>query len=71
MNPVKHTEAKKSGCQFPKNIFKCIFSNENIYILIAIPLKFVPKGPINNIPAVSGNGLAPNRQQAIIWNNDG
>ena len=28
------------------------FFNENIWILIKISLKFVPKGPINNIPAL-------------------
>ena len=33
-------------------------------------LKFVPKGPIDNNPAlVLDNGLAPNRRQAIIWTN--
>ena len=26
--------------------------NENVWILIKISLKFVPKGPINNIPAL-------------------
>ena len=26
--------------------------NENVKILIEISLKFVPKGPINNIPAL-------------------
>ena len=30
-----------------------------------ISLKFIPKGPINNIPA-----LVQTRQQAIIWTND-
>ena len=35
-------------------IFKCIFLNENVWILIEISLKFVPKGPINNIPALVG-----------------
>ena len=34
------------------DIFKCIFLNENVYISINISLKFVPKGPINNIPAL-------------------
>ena len=29
----------------------CIFLNEKISISIKISLKFVPKGPINNIPA--------------------
>ena len=33
-------------------IFKCIFLNENVLIPIEISLKFVPKGPINNIPAL-------------------
>ena len=34
------------------DIFKCIFLNENVWIPIKISLKFVPKGPINNIPAL-------------------
>ena len=52
--------------------FSNAFLNENVWILITISLKFVPKGPINNIPAIgSENGLAPVRQQAIIWTNDG
>ena len=34
------------------DIFKCIFLNENVWISIKISLKFVPKGPINNIPAL-------------------
>ena len=36
---------------FPDDIIKCIFLNENVYISIKISLKFVPRGPINNIPA--------------------
>ena len=32
--------------------FKCIFLNENVWIPIEISLKFVPKGPIDNIPAL-------------------
>ena len=28
------------------------FLNENVLILIKISLKFLPKGPINNIPAL-------------------
>ena len=34
------------------DIFKWIFLNENVIILIEISLKSVPKGPINNIPAL-------------------
>ena len=37
---------------FPDNIFKCIFLNENVKILIKISLKFVPKGPVTDIPAL-------------------
>ena len=33
-------------------ILKWIFFNENVWISIEISLKFVPKGPINNIPAL-------------------
>ena len=39
----------QNGPHFVDNIFKCIFLNENIWILIKISLKFVPKGPVNNI----------------------
>ena len=38
--------------QFADDIFKCIFLNENVWISINILLKFIPKGPINNIPAL-------------------
>ena len=34
------------------DIFKYIFVNEKFYILINTSLKFVPKGQINNIPAL-------------------
>ena len=34
------------------NVFKCNFLNENVWIPIKLSLKFVPKGPINNIPAL-------------------
>ena len=37
---------------FADDIFKRIFSNQNVRIPINISLKFVPKGPINNIPAL-------------------
>ena len=32
--------------------FKCIFLNENVKILIQISLKFVPRSPIDNKPAL-------------------
>ena len=37
---------------FADNVFKCNFLNENVCIPIKISLKFVSKGPINNIPAL-------------------
>ena len=41
-----------TGRHFANDIFKCIFLNENVWIPVKISLKFVPKGPINNIPAL-------------------
>ena len=34
------------------DIFNCISFYENLHILIQIPLKFVPKFPIDNKPAL-------------------
>ena len=42
----------QNGRRFADDIFKCIFLKENIRIPIGISLKFVAKGPINNIPAL-------------------
>ena len=42
----------KNGRHFADDIFKCIFLNENAWIPTKISLKFVPQGPINNIPAL-------------------
>ena len=43
---------RQNGCHFPNYIFKRIILNENVWISIKISLKFVPKGPINNIPSL-------------------
>ena len=43
---------RQNGRHFANDIFKCIFLNEIIWISINISLKFVPRGPINNIPAL-------------------
>ena len=37
---------------FANDIFKCIFLNESVWIPIKISLKFIPRGPINNIQAL-------------------
>ena len=41
---------RQNGRHFADDILKCIFLNENVWIPIEISLKFVPKGPIDNIP---------------------
>ena len=43
---------RQNGRHFTDDTFEHIFLNENVWISIEIPLKFVPKGPINNIPAL-------------------
>ena len=43
---------RQNGRYFADDIFKCIFLNKNVWIPIEISLKFVPKGPINTIPAL-------------------
>ena len=43
---------RRNRRHFADAIFKCIFVNENIWISIKISLKFVPTGPISNIPAL-------------------
>ena len=43
---------KQNGGHFADDIFKCIFLNENTWISVKISPKFVPKGPIKNIPAL-------------------
>ena len=43
---------RQNGRYFPDDIFEGIFVNENVLLSIEISLKFVPKSPINNIPAL-------------------
>ena len=43
---------RQDGRHFPDDMFKWIFLNENVWILIKISLKCVPEGPINNIQAM-------------------
>ena len=43
---------RQNGRLFADDTFKRIFLNENIIISIKISLKFVPKGLIDNIPAL-------------------
>ena len=52
MQRLKHIEADTNGRNFLDEIFKYIFLDENVLISTKISLKFVPKGQINNIPAL-------------------
>ena len=47
-----HLPLDKMAAILADNIFKCIFLNENVWILLKISLWFVPKIPIDNIPAL-------------------
>ena len=72
MSPLNTLRPRQNEHHFADDFFKCINLNENVWIPIKISLNFVPNGRISNIPAlVSDDGLAPSRQQAIIWTNDG
>ena len=46
---VNTLRPRQNGCHFP-DIFKCIFLNEKLQLKMS--LKFVPKGPVDNIPAL-------------------
>ena len=49
---VNSSPPRRNGRHFADNLFRCIFMNEKFCILIKIPLKFVPKGLINNNPTL-------------------
>ena len=49
---VKTLRPRQNGRQFPDLIFKWIFLNENVWIVIKVSLKFVSNGLMNNIPAL-------------------
>ena len=53
---------RQNGRHFADGIFKGIFLNENVLIPIKFSMKFVPKGPINNIPALF---------QIMVWRRPG
>ena len=42
----------QNGRHFADDIFRCIVVNEKLCILIKVSLKFVPKRPIVNNPAL-------------------
>ena len=51
--PIFNTlRQRQDSWHFADDIFNCIFLNKNVLISIKILLKSVPKGPVNNIPAL-------------------
>ena len=49
---INTSRPRQNGRRFADDTFKRIFLNENARISIEISLKFVPKGPIKNNPAL-------------------
>ena len=52
LSSVDELSPRWNGRHFAEDTLKCIFLNEKVRIFIKISLKFIPKGPINNIPAL-------------------
>ena len=50
---LKPSPLGQNGHHFADHIFRCIFMNEKFCILIKVSLKFVPKGSIENNPALA------------------
>ena len=50
--PLNTLRTRQNGRRFADDTFKRVFLNENAVISIEISMKFVPKGPINNNPAL-------------------
>ena len=51
-SPINSLRPRPNRRPFADDFFKCIFLNENEWILRRISLKYVPKVGINNIPAL-------------------
>ena len=51
-SPTNTLRPRQNGRHFPDDILKWIFLNENMWTSIKISLKFVPRGSVNNIPAL-------------------
>ena len=49
---LTHWGRDQNEQHFADDIFKRIFFNENVWVSIKMSLKVLPKGPINNIPAL-------------------
>ena len=54
---INTLKPRQIGRHFADDIFKGIFLNENVWIPTKMPLKIVPKGPINNLQHWFRQGL--------------
>ena len=52
VSPVNTLRPRKDGRHFTDDIFKSNFVTEDMWIALDVSLKFIPKGSINNIPAL-------------------
>ena len=60
VNPLR---LRQNGPHFADDLFKCIFLNENVWILIKFSLKYFLMGPINNAMELLQSCAKPS-----IWN---
>ena len=51
-NTFNTLRPRQNGCHFADDTSECTLLNENVWIFIEIYLKFIPKGPVNDIPAL-------------------
>ena len=61
---------RQNGRHFPDDIYRYIFVND--FFLISISLKFTPKGPIDNDPALVKINVDPIpwRKYAALWEDE-
>ena len=52
LTSLTHLPLDKMAANLTDNILKRIFLNKNIRIAIQFSLRFVPTGPVDNIPAL-------------------
>ena len=51
-SPINSSPPGQNDHRFADDVFRCIFVYEKFCIFIRVSLKFVPKGPIHNKPAL-------------------
>ena len=49
---INFSSPGQNGHHFVDDVHRCIFVNKDLCILIRISLEYVPKGPIDNKPAL-------------------